>query len=179
MEGVKVNQVVRFRMEVMASSPADAVRWAGGWMCDLAMSGWDVDVLVAGCFDSRPLDILGAGINELGAALERDCVRARAPMLTVATQLFDHDARVHSYVCDAVHHGATGFIVSEPGNPAGLLRPDSFQHRMSAAARAFKAHALVAAGLDASVSAVESFRVMTDGARPVSMLGRSGSSSTR
>jgi len=36
------------------------VRSAGGWLCDRARAGWDVNVLVADGGDPQPLMILGA-----------------------------------------------------------------------------------------------------------------------
>ena len=50
---------MRYRLDVVAANAADAVRFAGGWMYDRVMAGWDVTVLVADRSDDRPLHILG------------------------------------------------------------------------------------------------------------------------
>ena len=44
----------------VAPTVLDAVRFAGGWIYDRVMAGWDVTVLVGGDEDCRPLEILGA-----------------------------------------------------------------------------------------------------------------------
>ena len=51
---------MRYRLDVVAADVADVVRFAGGWLFDRAMAGWDVTVLVADHPDERPLRILGA-----------------------------------------------------------------------------------------------------------------------
>ena len=52
---------MRYRLDVVAPSVLDAVRYAGGWIYDRVMAGWDVTVLVGGGDDDmRPLQILGA-----------------------------------------------------------------------------------------------------------------------
>jgi hypothetical protein len=51
---------LRARLTVIASSLAEVVRYAGGWLFDQAMAGWDVAVLTADHADPRPLRILGA-----------------------------------------------------------------------------------------------------------------------
>ena len=46
---------MRYRLDVVAANAADAVRFAGGWMYDRVMAGWDVTVLLADRTDERPL----------------------------------------------------------------------------------------------------------------------------
>ncbi|WP_343575423.1 hypothetical protein [Mycobacterium sp.] len=50
---------MRYRLDVVAADVADVVTFAGGWLFDRAMAGWDVTVLVADHVDERPLRILG------------------------------------------------------------------------------------------------------------------------
>jgi hypothetical protein len=38
---------VRYRLDVVAATVADAVAAAGGWMFDRVMAGWDVRVMLA------------------------------------------------------------------------------------------------------------------------------------
>ena len=60
---------MRYRLDVVAADVADVVKFAGGWLFDRAMAGWDVTVLVADHPDERPLQILGVQIVDLEYAL--------------------------------------------------------------------------------------------------------------
>ena len=60
---------MRYRLDVVAANAADAVRFAGGWMYDRVMAGWDVTVLLADRSDERPLQILGVATSDLELAL--------------------------------------------------------------------------------------------------------------
>ena len=60
---------MRYRLDVVASSVVDVVRFAGGWLFDRAMAGWDVTVLIADRPDDRPLQVLGAQTLDLEYAL--------------------------------------------------------------------------------------------------------------
>jgi hypothetical protein len=39
--------ILRYQLDVVAASVGDALRSVGGWMCDRARAGWDVNVMVA------------------------------------------------------------------------------------------------------------------------------------
>ena len=54
---------------MVAPSVADAVQFAGGWLFDHVMAGWDVTVAVSDPKDVRPLRILGANTVDLESAL--------------------------------------------------------------------------------------------------------------
>ena len=62
---------MRYRLDVVASSVVDVVRFAGGWLFDRAMAGWDVTVLLTDRRPprDRPLQILGAQTLDLEHAL--------------------------------------------------------------------------------------------------------------
>src|ERR1700740_2011308 len=60
---------VRYRLDVVAADVADVVKFAGGWLFDRGLAGWDVPVLVADHPDERPLQILGVQIVDLEYAL--------------------------------------------------------------------------------------------------------------
>ena len=60
---------MRYRLDVVASSVLDVVRFAGGWLFDRSMAGWDVTVLLSERADDRPLQILGAQTMDLEHAL--------------------------------------------------------------------------------------------------------------
>src|ERR1700684_3371581 len=58
---------VKYRLDVIASSPADVASSVGGWLYDRVRGGWDVTVLLPQHCDSRALQILGMRVADLGA----------------------------------------------------------------------------------------------------------------
>ena len=151
---------MRYRLDVVAADVADVVRFAGGWLFDRAMAGWDVTVLVADHPDDRPLQILGAQIVDLEYALATVGHRPPPQTLAVAADLFDCDSRVRQGVLQALDQGATEVTLWGQTWPVELDDSVSLvEHRLSAAAQAFKAQALAAAGMPPpSIRAIETFR---------------------
>jgi hypothetical protein len=151
---------VRYRLDVVAADVADVVKFAGGWLFDRAMAGWDVTVIVAEHADERPLQILGAQIVDLEDALAGTGHRPPPQTLAAAADFFGCDSRVRHGVVQALDQGATEVTLwgeswpAELGDSVGLV-----QHRLSAAAQAFKAQALAAAAMpQESIGLVETFR---------------------
>jgi hypothetical protein len=152
---------MRYRLDVVAPTVLDAVRFAGGWVYDRVMAGWDVTVLIGTDEDVRPLEILGAEVRDLESVLEAWEERPHPQTVAVAADLFDRDARVRQGVLEALEQGATEVTLWGERLPAVLDESvDSVQHRLSAAARAFKAQALEAANESeaAAVGHTETFR---------------------
>jgi hypothetical protein len=154
---------MRYRLDVVAPSVPEVVRFAGGWLVDRAMAGWDVTVLVSTEADTRPLDILGVETYDLEAALEEwaDRPHPQTVAVAVAADLFVSDARVRRGVLDALDNGLTEVTLWGEHWPAELdSTVSSVHHQLSAAARAFKAQALVAAADPdaATVGDTETFR---------------------
>ena len=158
---------MRYRLDVVAATVLDVVRFAGGWLFDRAMAGWDVTVLLADLADhpdDRPLQILGARVVDLEDALASAQSRPRPQALAAAADLFGCDSRVRQGVLQALDHGVTEVTLWGQNWPAEL--DDSVglvQHRLSAAAHTFKAEALAAAlkgggAPHGSVGHVETFR---------------------
>jgi hypothetical protein len=160
---------VRYRLDVVAADVADVVRFAGGWLFDRAMAGWDVTVLVADHPDERPLQILGAQILDLEYALATVGHRPPPQTLAAASDLFDCDSRVRQGVLQALDQGATEVTLWGQTWPVELDSHVSLvEHRLSAAAQAFKAQALAAAGISlASAGPVEMFRSRVMSGPPV------------
>jgi hypothetical protein len=154
---------MRYRLDVVAPTVGDAVRFAGGWVCDRVMAGWNVTVLIGGDEDARPLEILGAEVRDLESVLASWEERPHPQTIAVAADLFDCDARVRHGVLSALEHGATEVTLWGERLPAELDDSvDSVQHRLSAAARAFKAQALAAANdPQPAVGPTETFRCGT------------------
>ncbi len=154
---------MRYRLDVVAATVVDVVRFAGGWLFDRAMAGWDVTVLLmdlADHPDDRPLQILGAQVVDLEDALASVQSRPRPQALAAAADLFGCDSRVRQGVLQALDHGVTEVTLWGENWPAEL--DDSVglvQHRLSMAAHTFKAQALEAAALPhGSIGHVETFR---------------------
>ncbi|MET8650392.1 hypothetical protein [Nocardia aurea] len=152
----------RYRLDVVAHSVADVVEHAGGWVFDRSGAGWDVTVLIpdAATADARPLRILGADIMDLDSALEAGGRGRRPEALAISAAVCDRDERTNRGLLDALRHGGVEVVVwgdtwvSPPEHQV-----DPVAHRLSIAARAFKAHALVAASLPEMLnSATEIFR---------------------
>jgi hypothetical protein len=155
---------MRYRLHVVAATVVDVVKFAGGWLFDRAMAGWDVTVLVAEHPDDRPLQILGAQILDLEDALASVETRPRPQALAAAADLFGCDPRVRQGVLQALDHGVTEVTLWGETWPAEL--DDSVglvQHRLSTAAQTFKAQALAAAlnvegAPQSSIGHTETFR---------------------
>jgi len=155
---------MRYRLHVVAATVVDVVKFAGGWLFDRAMAGWDVTVLVAEHPDDRPLQILGAQILDLEDALASIETRPRPQALAAAADLFGCDPRVRQGVLQALDHGVTEVTLWGETWPAEL--DDSVglvQHRLSTAAQTFKAQALAAAlnvggAPQSSIGHTETFR---------------------
>lgn len=141
--------LLRYQLNVVASNVVDAAQSAGGWLFDRRMAGWDVNVMVADHSDVRPLEILGVTTVDLRAGLTAiSRTSERAAGLAVAAHIFASDPRVHEEVVDTLGCGVTE-VALWGERQTGLLggHVDAVQYRLSAAARAFKRHALTAAGL--------------------------------
>lgn len=159
-------RVTRHQLDVIATSVADVVSHAGGWLFDHSMAGWDVTVLVTGQRDDRPLRILGARAVDLETALgDPD----RSPSaLGVAIGLYVTDERVHHSVGRARDRAEPEIVLWGRRFPAELdQRANSVRHELSSAARAFKAQAMSAAGVAAeSVALFETFRTLAHNIDP-------------
>jgi hypothetical protein len=158
---------MRYRLDVVASSVVDVVRFAGGWLFDRAMAGWDVTVLLADLADrpdDRPLHILGVQARDLEHALASVETRPRPQALAAAADLVGCDPRVRRGVLQALDQGATEVTLWGETCPAELdSSVGPVQHRLSMAAQIFKAQALAAAlnGKGAPTSSIgltETFR---------------------
>lgn len=159
------SRLVRYRLDVLAVDATDVARSAGGWLFDRAMAGWQVNVLVADARDTRPMQILGATVLDLGTALEAVVAEPEhAAGLAVSAAALD-DERVHDAVQELLATGRTEVAMWGGHWPDRFGGADAVGYRMSAAARVFKAHAMVAAGIDTPVGGIE--RLQRGGYRPI------------
>jgi hypothetical protein len=136
---------------VIAPTMLDAVRSAGGWLFDQVIAGWDGTVLTTDHGDPRPLRILGAGAGDLEWELGGSGWGLRPDAIAVDADLYGSDPRVGELVRDALADGVADVRVWGAG---GCL----VQHRLSVAARAFKAQALAAAAAADPIEPTEAFQ---------------------
>lgn len=153
---------MRYRLDVVAPCVIDAVRYAGGWLVDRVMAGWDVTVLIDRDENMRPLEILGVEAMDRESVLRSWQDRPHPQTVAVAADLLNTDKRVRHGVLGALEQGLTEVTLWGDECPADL-RVCPAHHELSAAARAFKAQALTAANHpDAgSVGSTEAFRTGT------------------
>jgi hypothetical protein len=165
------SRVTRYQLQVIAADMADVVQSVGGWLCDRARAGWDVSVLVADQQDDRPLSILGATTLAIDAEAGSLAARAsRGGALAISAAELGTNMRLRDDVLRLLRRGLTEVVVWGDEWPAELgRRVDPVQHRMSCAARAFKAHALGAAAVSHnSIAAAETlFPIGTAPFRPL------------
>jgi hypothetical protein len=142
-------ECLRYRLDVIAASAADAVNAAGGWLYDRAMAGWEVAVLLPPGCDSRPLRILGVKAMDLEAGFDRTgSATHKTHSLAVSAKVFAADDRIRETVLKALNHGLTEVALWGEGWPLAVNRGMGWvQHVLSSAARTFKGHALAAAGI--------------------------------
>jgi hypothetical protein len=159
--GVGKRADMRYRLDVVARNVPEVVKFAGGWLVDRVMAGWDVTVLISAGQDMRPLEILGVESQDLESALEEWAERPHPQTVAVAADLFSSDERVRRVVLYALEHGLTEVTLwGERWSEELDGTVGSAYHQLSAAARAFKAQALaMTSGRDAgTVGETESFR---------------------
>jgi hypothetical protein len=149
----------RYRLDVVASSPADVVCSIGGWLYDRVRAGWEVTVLLPQQCDTRPLQILGMQAADLDSQISPASTGCAARGLAVSADMFASDIRVRQGVFDALDHWMTEVTLWHDGWPLAVgHRTTTVQHVLSAAARAFKRHALTAAGSTDTVGPTETLR---------------------
>lgn len=155
---------MRYRLDVVAANVPEVVKYAGGWLVDRVMAGWDVTVLIDSTEDLRPLEILGVETQDLESALDMWAERPHPQTVAVAADLYASDARVREGVLNALEHGMTEVTLWGDCWPEELdATVGTVQHQLSAAARAFKAQALAATDDPEAfeVGRAESFRCGT------------------
>jgi hypothetical protein len=156
-----VRHSLRPRLTAIAPSTAEAVRCAGGWLFDQVMVGWDVTVVAVDMGDPRPLEILGVRARQLDAVICANPILGPClQSIAVRTELYHADERVRRFVLAAIEAGGAEIRLWGDLWPEDFDgRADSVPHRLSLAARAFKAQAMAAADLSGEPAAdTELFR---------------------
>jgi hypothetical protein len=159
---------VAYRLDVVASSPADVVGSIGGWLYDRVRAGWDVNVLLPQRCDNRPLEILGIQVSDLDWQILSADTDYAARGLAVSADMFASDPRVRQEVLTALNRWMTEVTLWQDDWPLAVgHRTATVQHVLSRAARAFKRHALAAAGIPGSVGPTETLRSDMKASLPV------------
>jgi hypothetical protein len=149
----------KYQLEVTACDVADVVRSAGGWLFDRAMAGWDVTVALTRGGDVRPLQILGVTVYPQDVDDDDASALPRGRAVAISSDVVATDPLVRSDVVKALKRGLTEVTLWGGPWPAALGSGSApVEHVLSAAARAFKAHALAALGSSEPVGPVETFR---------------------
>jgi len=143
------------RLVVVAVDGADAVSAAGGLIFDSVRAGWNVEIyLESPGDDERALQILGASGLGLPEVFEFDASWPDAVFLSAV--MHERHRSVQLLVATSIRRHISDIGVW--GGPVTGLDSDAVSgHRLSTAARAFKPHAMNAAGLPPVVCDVESF----------------------
>jgi hypothetical protein len=159
---------VAYRLDVVAASAADVVGSIGGWLYDRVRAGWDVHVLLAQHCDHRPLQILGMQAVELDPDILAAGTECAGRGLAVSAEMFASDARIRQEVLAALDRWMTEVTLWHDDWPLNVgHRTTTVQHVLSAAARAFKRHALEAAGVPGAVGPTETLRSDMKASLPV------------
>lgn len=139
---------IRYRLDVIASTVADVVWWAGGWLFDRAIAGWDVTAHLAEHTEARALDILGVKSSALEPGFESSESFKAMRALAVAAEMATGDTVIHDAINAALARGDTEIILwGAESSPKLHRRLTATHHHLSAAARAYKGAALRVADL--------------------------------
>ena len=147
-------------MTAIAPSAAEAVQYAGGWLFDQVLAGWDVTVVTAAADDPRPLDILGVRARNFDDVFAAPVLGPCLQAIVLRADLYRDDERVRQLVLAAAEADRAEIRLWGDVRPADFDGSgDPVSHRLSLAARAFKTQALAAADLrDAPTAETEVFR---------------------
>jgi hypothetical protein len=154
-QGLRVRRAAitytRYQLSVVASDAVELIASAGGWMYDRMRAGWDVSVAVAESPDLRPLQILGVTPLVADQGFDSAVDGLASAAIAIAPEILESNGNVRREVLKALDDGVTEVTFWGAAMPRGLRgRVDRVQHRLSSAARAFKAHSLAAAGIPAT-----------------------------
>lgn len=149
-------QATPCRLVIAAANAADTVAAAGGFIYDSVRQGWYVDVYLENPGHERALQILGVVGQEIPDSFEFE---QWPDAVYLDAELYERHRHVRRLVSESVRQQHADFAVWQQRSQEGVDARPVLEHRLSTAARAFKFHAMKAAGLTARPTATESFRV--------------------
>lgn len=144
------------KLVVFAANTADAVAAAGGLIYDSVRAGWHVDIYVESAGDERALQILGVCGRVIPDAFDVEPLWPDAVYLDA--EVYERHRQVRRMVAESVRRQHADIAVWQHDPQAKPAAGPGVEHRLSAAARAFKFHAMKAAGLTPRLAVVEPFR---------------------
>jgi hypothetical protein len=150
----------RYQLHVIGSDTTDVVQSIGGWLTDRSMAGWDITVACCDDAELLALRILGVNATSLDSTMKMLADEAPLPALAITGDALARETDLRIHVTEAVLLGMTEFTLWGDAPLAGVDHDmERMRYRVSAAARAFKGHALQAVGLSGqTVGALETFR---------------------
>jgi hypothetical protein len=130
---------------------------AGGWLCDRARAGWQVTVVVPDGIEVRPLQILG--VRTAFASDPYQYLRGSSPAsLALPSELIAGHPQIAKFVERALERRIIEVTLWGDSVPERIAHHfDKVCYAGSDAARAFKPHALAAAGSAMSEESIEEF----------------------
>lgn len=144
-----------YRLDVIGVRVNDLVKNAGGWLFDRMMAGWEVNVFLEEDTDTRPLRILGLRPIQAEPGrlkrVESRAVVASSENVQTSKSLTDLVNRALMMQSEVTLWGSVA--------PASITYEASrIEYRMSSAALAFKAQAMLAASIgDGRIPSIERF----------------------
>lgn len=135
-----------YRILAIATDIDELLWFAGGWIFDHASAGWTVDVVATSRLsDHRPLTIIGA--NSLPHTAIPSLPDPEPPIeVLIGASSVHRDGLTRAYARQASDRGKPNITVWGAICDTGSAPLKVFTHHLSPAARAFKLHALLAAG---------------------------------
>jgi hypothetical protein len=141
-----------YRLDVYTTSVREVVAHAGGWLVDRTLGGWTVTIVTEASDDApQAARILGCKIAVFAEAGDSPPTHAIASM----SAIYGTDDAVRKRIDQALDRNAfeVSLIGARPHAHDRRLRPVT--HRLSVAARAFKAQSMTALGLTTTAAATE------------------------
>jgi len=145
-------------MIVVIDNIGDAVRDAGGWLCDRVWAGWDVTAWVPAGRDTTALQILGVTTMALDDESDDLWPGRRPTAVAIGSDMSWLPHRIRAKIDALMRHPRTEVTVWGDRRSAPGDRFQDLPHRLSAAAIAFKTQAMHAASLPGTCGSAEALR---------------------
>jgi len=153
-------RMIRPTLVVVADNAVDVVTAAGGWIADLAWSGWMVFAGLQEDGHESALRILGATNASMDDAIARYHGRPGPRVIAVSADSCRHNRRLSKWVAELATGSGEVRLWGQGCAELFRLATPVVDHRLSPGALAFKRQALETTGCPTDVAPVESFAVV-------------------
>lgn len=143
-----------YKLVVLAPGTTDVVSAASGLIVDALRTGWRVEAYLENGSDTRALQILGVDGHVLPVRF--DFEPHWPDVVVFAASMYERHRGVRRLIADTRRRGADVAAWGGSWSAAPVSATD-IEHCLSAAARAFKHHAMKAVGTTGPSGAVEAF----------------------